>query len=630
MSGRPPSVLRVRDEEGAFLILFALMLVAMLTMVAIVIDLGAVRNDRRKDRNAADAAATAGALDLSLGSLEACKTAWNYANRNLGFTPGAEPCTSAGFPATCGAAIPPATKVVSGYTISIKNPVPDNDPLMNADTPGGDITQTADAIADGLPCDRIGVQISYTRASIWGRIAGNNQNTTTVHSVARLSPGDEDEPASLVLLERHDCRAARTQGSNTRILVAATLTTPAVPGIIQSDSRGDGSCPGGARILEGGPGPAIKAEHARDGLGNITRRARIGIYGKLFGATNAHTPWPTQIGEPDPEGFKQIGRTPVDERFLENVRALENEATPLVNMTTLPFGFTDATGSTGPFPLNLGCDINTPTPVTTAMGSKLWFNCPSGLTVRNLTIESAGAEVVIAGPLTVNSTGFTIRDARKVWIRGKSNGNERGVDLGAPFVVNNGGLATCAARFAAARDKIGTLFVKEGAFLMAGAGLQLCQTHVYLRGADSPAAASSLPTAVTPPPALPPEPGNTDSLGKLDVGAGSTVDWTAPNELDLLPTLADLVINRFEDLALWTESSDANPLNGGGGMTLGGIFFLPNANSFAISGNAGQAITVDAQFFVRKLDMSGGATLRMVPNPANQVPIRTAGLRLIR
>ncbi len=629
---------RCRGEDGAFLVLWALLLVAILTMVAIVIDLGALRADRRQQRAAADAAATAGANDLIRGAGEACLSAWNYAMLNLGLSPTSpSPCGPylGSPPPACSPSIPKSvTGTAGGYTVTISHPVLDTDPIVvGADAVGGDIAQpvdTAPGSIDGKPCERVGVQVRYTRRSLFAKVVGNNQNTTTVHSVARFGPGGpQDEPASLVLLERHDCRAARVQGTNSRIVVASV---PGVtPGNIQADSAGDGACSGNTKILEGGSGnlgPSIFAEHARNGAGVIVKEARIGIYGKLLGATNAHTPWPAEIGEPDPVGFRQIGRTPVDERFLENVRQLENTATPVVDMTTRPVGFVDATG---PAPgLNLGCTIDTPTPITTAMGTRLWFNCPSGLTVKNLTIDSAAAEVVIAGPLTVNGTGFTIRDARKVWIRGRSDGNKKGVDLSAPFIVNNGGFSTCAARFSAARGDIGTLFVKEGSFVSSGTRMQLCQTHVYLRGAANPTAASTLPAGVTLPPALPPEPGPNASIGQLDVGAGSVVDWTAPNELDVLPTLADLAIHKFEDLALWTESSDENPLNGGGGMKLGGIFFLPNANAFKMSGNAGQLIDVDAQFLVRKLEVTGGATLRMVPNPADQVPIPTARVSLIR
>ncbi|HEX2701078.1 MAG TPA: hypothetical protein VHM89_12825 [Acidimicrobiales bacterium] len=618
--------------------LWALLLVGLFTMVAIVIDLGALRADRRTDRAAADAAATAGAADLSVSSSEGCTTAVSYAAQNLGlddsaFAPVGAGCASWTSCATAG----PARSVTyagRGYDVTITHPVPTTDPLLaGADAVGGDIQQNGSAL-DGAQCDRIGVAITYKRATIFARVVGNNSNTTTVHSVARLNPdGPPDEPASLVLLERHDCRAARTQGNDTRIVISSIAPTPAEPtgspGIIQADSAGDGACGGQTKVLEGGSGPlgpAIYAENARNGAGFVTKEARIGVYAKLLGSPNAHSTWPTDIGEPNPVGFRQIGRTPVDERFLENVRALDVAATPVVESATVPGGFTNATG---PAPgLNLGCTIDTATAITAV--SKLWFNCPGGLTVKNLAITSSDAEVVINGPLSITGS-FTIRDSRKLWVRGRTTGNKIGVDVNGTLSVNNDGFPLCTQRFAADRTKIGTFFVKEGSFQAgSGAPLTMCQTFLYLRGTSTSTGPSYLPASVTPAPALPPAPASNTSLGKITVSSGVRLDWTAPNEMAVRPTLADLATHKFEDLALWTEASTTSSLNGGGGMRLGGVFFLPNADPFNISGNASQQIDVDAQFFVRKLDVTGGATLRMIPNPANQVPLPTTAVNLIR
>lgn len=186
---------RCRGEDGVFLILWALLLTALLTMVAIVIDLGALRADRRKDRAAADAAVTAGANDLlplvpfvprQLDAQKACITAWEYAMRNLGESkphpcppPPAAPCDRTSTPAK----ITYGTITDGGYAVTVISPVPDGDALMDADAVGGDIPQAVSAI-DGNACDRIGIEISYTRQSIFGRVVGNDRNTTTVHSVA--------------------------------------------------------------------------------------------------------------------------------------------------------------------------------------------------------------------------------------------------------------------------------------------------------------------------------------------------------------------------------------------------------------------------------------------------------------
>lgn len=649
-----------RDEAGATLILFAIAAVALFGMAAMSLDLSLRRTDRRVNKSVADFATAAGASRLEISPWAGVCEARDYLLANakefssfttqewrngagaLLSTTASGPCTgttSAPFTTRCNPATPSTwarfrgTTAGGRITVRIESAYALPDASFPEDSvPAGD---------DGSPCEQVAVIVSESRTPGFAGVfpGQGGARTTRVRSVGRIVPGGPgDEPASLVLLERHDCRAARTQGSDTRIIVAsipASGSTPAASGVIQADSLGDGSCPGGQRILEGAAtsgGPAIVARHARDPLNfaTIQKEARIGIYGKLFGAPQSHTAWPASIGEPDPTGFRQVGRGAADASFLENVRQLETDATTMVNRTTLPPGFTNASGTPG---LNLGCTINNPTPVTGA--SKLWFNCPGGLVVNNLTINSADAEIVINGPLEINAPGFTVRDVQKLWVKGKSTGNNRGIQMGsgAQFIVNNDGFATCPARFASsptARTNVNTLFLKEGTFLAGQTTLRLCQTHVYLRGARAAATPSYLPGAVTPPPNLPPEPANNNSLGSINVGANSVVDWTAPNELDLRPTAAELAVHKFEDLALWTEASDTSVLNGGGGMNLSGIYFLPNANPFTITGNAGQSITLDAQFFVRKLDVTGNSTLTMTPNPENQLPVSGTIVALVR
>lgn len=631
-----------RDEDGIFLILWAVLAVGLFGMVAIVIDLGALRADRREQRAAADAAVTAAAHQIvTEGGPNACAVAWQYATTNLEVPSGSAPCGT--FP-TCTGSSWSATGTSGPYTITITHPVLEGDPLLDGDAVGGDRSVPYNSAADGAPCDRIGIRISSSRRPIFGRIFGYGSNRTSAHSVARIAPGGPgDEPASLVLLERRDCRAGRTEGVNSKLRVKAAN---GAAGKIQADSRGDGSCPGGTRVLEGGPGPvgspapAILAEHLRNAGGGIIKEARIQIHAKLFGAPNAHSPWPTEIGEPNPVGFSQVGRYPVDSRYLENVRELETAATSAVNSSSPP-GF-DWVNVTDPAPagLGLGCTIDAPTPPVelSVADGKFWFNCPSGLTVRNLTIAALRAQVVIRGDLTVTATGFRINEARSVWIKGKSTGNNRGLDVGAPFVVNNAPTMTepdrdCTSRSnPAERDEVATMFVKEGSVLVGSGLARWCQTFLYIRGANSATAASSLPTSVPgpPPSTLSRPPGNYNSIGTINVSAGAVIDWTAPNQLDTRPTEYELDTRKYEDMALWTEAHGASTLNGGGGMNLGGIYYLPNADPFTIRGNSGQNINIDAQFYVRKLTIAGGSTLNMIPNPGNQVPIPTSIVALIR
>ena len=116
------------------------------------------------------------------------------------------------------------------------------------------------------------------------------------------------------------------------------------------------------------------------------------------------------------------------------------------------------------------------------------------------------------------------------------------------------------------------------------------------------------------------------------------MDWKAPNQSDVFLSVGDPLFAQFEDLALWTEySGNGTPggaarIGGQGAVVTSGVFFLPNANPFNIGGGGiGAQLTVDAQFIVRKLRLSGTVALKMAPNPSNSVPTPVfEGFGLIR
>jgi hypothetical protein len=114
--------------------------------------------------------------------------------------------------------------------------------------------------------------------------------------------------------------------------------------------------------------------------------------------------------------------------------------------------------------------------------------------------------------------------------------------------------------------------------------------------------------------------------GYISLAGSGSLDWTAPNASDTamdwsLPA-SQPYLNNFEDLAFWTESSsNSSSLSGGGTNNMVGVFFLPNANSFHITGNGGQVILSNAQFIVRKLVMGGNGILKMRPNPNDAIAV---------
>lgn len=77
--------MRRRREEGQVVVLFALVIVALLTMLALVVDIGSQTNAKEKVRNAVDAAALAAAADLPATSANVAsivQTARTYASGN--------------------------------------------------------------------------------------------------------------------------------------------------------------------------------------------------------------------------------------------------------------------------------------------------------------------------------------------------------------------------------------------------------------------------------------------------------------------------------------------------------------------------------------------------------------------
>jgi hypothetical protein len=109
------------------------------------------------------------------------------------------------------------------------------------------------------------------------------------------------------------------------------------------------------------------------------------------------------------------------------------------------------------------------------------------------------------------------------------------------------------------------------------------------------------------------------------------MDWTAPNHVG-----AGAVLNpdwyNLEDLALWTEASHVSSIGGGASMNITGVFFLPNANPFIISGHGNQTIAANAQFVARKLSVQGQGTLYMRPDPNDSftLPLFSATFNLVR
>jgi hypothetical protein len=590
------------EERGAVLITVTAGLVTFLVIAALVIDLGALRLDRRADSLAADLAVTAGvaALDPFSGSdaEAACERTWDYALANISDegSPGTVPnCLP--FAATCNpAAARTATGTAGPYTISIVHPVPDAHPYM-----GG---QDINADIDGGPCQRLGVRVTRTREYTFAKVAGFDTGRTNVVSVARLGVGlGEGELVPLLVLEPIACDALFTSGQG-KVTVSYFDDTP---GIIVVDSNASkttnpsrcssntfsidskGTQKGWIRAipvpgknissvilsyaLSGAPGANAASAYDPSDLTDpidpsdvsdplepvesyyrlypepfpVGRRITRAPIDWRYNCKGTYPDYPLDLGDPSAGGIPIMGcpdaaTTP---SYIEQLRAQYGDPS---DVGSLPGGgfarWTDT----------YGCNLQPSDPPIAVFGN-WWIDCPGGIAIRN-SVTFTGGSVVSDGDVRVfGSLSFN-----------------QPTTSDQVFHIRSGD------------------FIKD-----AQAVMTLERTLVYLGD------------------------------GVISFGGGSGgLFWISPigNGTNTLAT-------RFEDLALWSEAPRQHDLGGQAGNTLEGTLFTPNADPFSLTGQAGQFQTA-AQFLTRRLEVKGQGEVRMQPDPDRITLIPVRDIRLIR
>lgn len=634
-----------RDERGIVLVLVALVMVAILFIVALVVDLGYVRNTRQQAKADADFAVAAGLRGLE--SADGVPRPWGgvcaarsylvanapgLAGATVTFTTGAggavtgNPCSSATtLDQPCVAGTPSSwariTLTAGSTTYRIQSGYVTPDPAFPEDAANysGD-----NGSATFAGCDQLAVIGNSDSPAFFGGIGGQEDYPTSVRSVGRVTVGDVGtETVALLLLEQTACGALETSGNNTFVYVRATpIAAPTRPGLIQANSTGTTDCSGSSRVLmgssacpaiagcTGGNGPSIVAQ------GTATLPGRIGVRAVTTAAGFATTTaCPTATAPtsgctvaPTPTDRGIVTRGPVDARYLSRVRSLKTTA---ANATTMTSAAATAAGyavfnNCNALPANGAGAVTS----TTAGRAKIFINgncsAPS-----SLVFDSTITDLVVTGSLSVGS-GRLLEAAsvRRVYV-----GN--GLSVQGTLRINRGTSTSCTARRSAAPTLVTQLVVSTGAFTGgAQTALSLCSTFVYL-------ADGALPTSNGV------APYNNSFTSTINLGAQTTLDWTAPNQTNSQLTNTAVEYDQFEDLALWTEFSGTSSCSAGGGPGIGGqgavtatgVFFAPNACPFNISGGGfGANVGSDAQFIVRRLRLSGTTQLTMAPNPENAVP----------
>lgn len=621
MTRHPARLRRVHGDGGAYAILYGLLVVALVSMAALVVDLASLRENRRQARLAADAASTAGAHALESSApnpRQACTDAWGYLTTNLGVTPASTGC--AGFPtsvpAPCPAAWPPAVATAGDYTVTITWPVAQNSTLLtnpNRAPAGTTTTQAVDPATDGTePCQRIAVTVRQHQEPAFASVFGSNGSDTVATSVARASftRGTTGRLNALNVLDRTACHAIDTGGQGSIEVAAVPVTgRPPEPGVIAIESDGSGCGRGASEwVLDAASnasgahvradGPPTEANPTGSGLGRIDmwalNPAPTGNPAQAYDTTSVPAyiaPGPTTLG-------LRVGATPVTNIYdCSDARGCTEARTKYLSNLTTAYGGAGLPTAYAP------AAYHPVPPVTDTF--KRFSEIPSvaALPARNrckvtgTLLVPAGNWWVDCGPLEVTGTlvfaggNVVTEDSINVSNFGCFAMNVPAVTATCPTIV--GGVVS------PVPSTEGLLYVRNGDFTkVAQSSVFVARTFTYLKtGVFSFTGGGSGTLYLTHP---------TPSGGCADACAQA----------------------RFDEIALWSEASAPQKLGGQNGLNVEGVVFTPNS-VFVYSG-AGLVIQTGAQFWALRITLSGQGLLRMAPNDSGGVRSPRSGVQLIR
>ena len=420
--------------------LFALLMVFLLTLVAFAVDLGFARFDKRDTQATADLAGLAAGYFLAGNGADtaashprlACTAAIQSVETNTTDFPtvtnAAAQCALK-FPdlaTTCIASnLPPESlRLAQGrYVLAIGYPVPATDLAK------GPFTQVG--LDDGTsPCDRMSISLTKVNQTSFAHVVGVDQLTTNVRAIVRGSPSTSAQGVSaLLLLEREGCGTLERSGQGKVIVKAVTDPTTQLsrPGVVQSDSAGTTVSFGNALTCttnENSSGytiyasctgsnlPGIVAENTSDGQQGIiaTYALQAAVTGR--GASCYAASGSTGLNV-NPSGSEVTSRKPADDRFNPPGRPA------ITNLHTAGYAATVAGGgTTSGTVLAASTDCSPANGATFNQAGTITFSCgASGFTVANnrtVTIPNATAVkfiggITVAGSLDVASaTSVTI------------------------------------------------------------------------------------------------------------------------------------------------------------------------------------------------------------------------------
>lgn len=570
------------DERGAVLILASLVMVSLLVTTALVIDLGYTRGGAGFRQSNADLSALAGGDALVRGRYEdACKDIVTYVNTNA--QPDQEFAASSFCSSfsttTCssgGSADQAVSTATSGsYDLTISFPVPDSeiaDPTFGAGN------------TDGLPCERMRVEVTSRQPSFFGGIVGRSGYSVTRSATVRGGASQTRLVPALWLLDPVGCDVLTVSGGSE--VTAGNVSDPdrPIPGVIAVDSDGSDGCSTSKTTIDASNGTELRAVPL---TGNARERGQISLKAlPLDAETCAGTVAckQEQVGtgrqiSPQPTGApERATRAPID--WLWNCKAsyppymgvpiagcpLTNERKPYIDRLKSEIGTSGA-----PVGFTKFNDCKPSGHVEVPQGN-WWVNCPGGLKISGGNgITFHGGNLVIDGGVKLLGDGFL-----------NVNTNNTRPDMEFSCLPPSDS-APCINSSSA---KASFIYVRKGDWELGGGTFNGNRTTVYL--GDS-------------------------SVVK---GNGGPPKWTAPTQ------------GPFAGLALWAEAPGDYDVSGGTEVMLQGTFFTPYADlSLTGGGNWGQQ---NAQFISYQLKVSGGSILNMAPDPTSSVSMPPPAATLIR
>lgn len=563
------------QERGSILVMSALMLTTLLAIAALVIDIGLLRINSRKLQSAVDVAAISGGQDLgSADPLAACLKVISYLGTNIADMPAINAssfCTQSGNDVSrtvCASSTfqaQAAPSITAGpYRVIMHFPVPD------AEIADG--RRAGAGLNDGTACERMRVQVTGKQNTLFAPILNVKTLATGRSATVRGFVGAEGVVPALWLLDPHGCTALSVAGGS-QLSVGSTAN----PGIVVVDSDGSSCSSNQVSLSSTGAGSVLQAlPLSGASVGRIVLRA-LSASATLCSAPACD---PSDVAggrvNPQPTGSGQRAtRAPVDWRY--NCKS-SYPAYHGITMAPCP-------GTTAPYLDNLVSAVGAANPDTsgfqrwTTVNScnpsgnivapgNWWIDCPAGLSVGNGTnVTFTGGNIVFDQGLKMTGGSLTVNNANSV-----------------PSLYS-GCLspAVFTSCLTASSATSAFIYVKNGNWNVTGGVVTIKRTFVY------------------------------QASGYLKIAGGAPPTWTAPTE------------GPFSGISFWSELSSSNfQINGGAGVTLGGVFFTPEAKPFSLAGG-GDWGQQHAQFISFQLAVSGGSRANLVPDPSGvNIPPRLA------